>query len=95
MVAPAGYGQDDMILRVEDSYDENNMAEKTGEAIHVLDIVIYKNSSFSQSSLYIIYIYIYICIYIYITYGPPYMCTCIRTRRPRQGHCKCTCPTII
>ena len=38
VVAPAGYDQDDKILRVEDSYDENNMAEKTGEAIHVLVI---------------------------------------------------------
>ena len=38
MITPDGYIADGTILRVEDSYDENNMAEKTGEAIHVLVI---------------------------------------------------------
>ena len=37
-----------------------------------------------------IYIYIYICggigIRLYCMYGTQYMCTCIRARRPRQGH---------
>ena len=46
-----------------------------------------------------IHIHIHICggigIRPYCMYGPQYVCTCIRARRPRQGHCKCTSPTII